>query len=348
MLQAKGLATFNNYFSAVPQGSLATANNVIIDKDGVIEPRRGITQYGTIGTNQTDLAQQLLIYKNRILAHYQNTLAWDNGTGTFTDYVGTFTETQPGLRLKYQEANGNLYITTDNGVMKVSTDTTADLGSAAITLAGPITAITGTGQCDYTQPVFPGYSKVAYRITWQTTDINGNVIEGAPSPAIEVTNQSSQECAFTITFEVPNGINTNYYYNVYRTDVVSVDSTSTQPQVDLAALDPGDEMRLIIENQYVSGTTITVSDTVPNSFRDQNQNLYTNEFSGEGILQANDFIPWANDIALYQTYMFLANTRLRQQLLINFLGVGGLLSNKESKRSFHSLLVSIFFALPDD
>jgi hypothetical protein len=98
MLRVRGLHTFSSYLSAIPEGALLQADNVVIDKDNVIEPRRGFTQYGTIGTIGTDIAKQLLIYKDRSLAHYNSTIAWDNGSGTFTDYVATFSSVQSGLR----------------------------------------------------------------------------------------------------------------------------------------------------------------------------------------------------------------------------------------------------------
>lgn len=321
MLKAKGLYTFSNYLSSIPEGALLKANNVIIDRDGIIEPRRGITQYGTLGFNVTDISKQLLLYKDRILAHYQSSLAWDNGSGTFTNFTGSFVETETGLRIKYVESNGNLYVTTSEGVKKIATDSSSNLGSALISLAGPIKAITGIGECDYTQPVFPGYSKVAYRITWATKDINGNLIEGSPSPAIEIINQSPDECAFKLKFQVPNGITTDYFYRIYRTQIVSSNTFA-----GISDLDTGDEMRLVIEDSYVSGTEIIVTDTTPDSFRDQNTNLYTNEFSGEGILQANEPPPFAKDVALYKNAVFYSNTRLKHKLLFNLLGISDLQS----------------------
>lgn len=84
MLKAKGLQTFANFLSAVPEGALLEAENVIIDRDGIIEPRRGIKVNGTL----PEQAEQLLVYKNRILAHYDNSLAFSDGNdpATFTPY----------------------------------------------------------------------------------------------------------------------------------------------------------------------------------------------------------------------------------------------------------------------
>lgn len=340
MLRARGLYTFPSYLSAIPEGALQKAEDVIIDKEGVIEPRRGITQYGTVGSVITDLPKQLLLYKDRILAHYGSSLAYDNGSGTFANFTGTFSETEAGLRLKSVESNSNFYITTSDGIRKIAATSAATLSSAMISAAGPIKALTGTGQCDYTQPIFAGYSKVAYRIVWGTKDVNGNLLEGSPSPAIEITNQSPDSCAFELTFLVPNGITTDYFYRIYRTQIATAASFSA-----LTDLETGDEMRLVMEEGYTSGSEIIVTDVTPDSFRDQSQNLYTNEFSGEGILQANEPPPFAKDIALYKNAVFFADTRLRHKLLFNLLGVGGMQSFGGVQDTID--ITSISYSAPD-
>ena len=50
LLKAKGLATFADKFSAVPEGSLSEATNIVIDKDGLMSPRRG---YETLANTST-------------------------------------------------------------------------------------------------------------------------------------------------------------------------------------------------------------------------------------------------------------------------------------------------------
>src|SRR5579872_2027629 len=104
MLKAKGLYTFQNFLSFIPEGSLLDATNVVIDRDGIIEPRRGIKQYGTIDSGTINIPQQLLTYKNEILVHHNHLLAYDNGFGVFTDYSPPFDEVDPGLRVKYIES----------------------------------------------------------------------------------------------------------------------------------------------------------------------------------------------------------------------------------------------------
>lgn len=317
MLKAKGLYTFQNFLSFIPEGSLLDATNVVIDRDGIIEPRRGIKQYGTFGTSG-DIAKQLLTYKTRVLVHYGSTLAYDNGSGTFANFSGTYPEVDAGLRIKGVEFNGNFYFTTSTGIKKIASNSTT-LSTADESDAGGINALDGIGTVDYTSPGFlTGLSKVAYRIVWGTYDVNQNLILGSPSSRIVVTNYDTNSGNVNLTFDVPAGITTDYFYQIYRTEVSTAASLAL-----LDAVDPGDEMKLIIQDNYVSGSSITLSDITPESFQQGGAFLYTNPISGEGILQANERPPVAKDIAVFKNSVFYANTRTRHSLALSLLGVGG-------------------------
>src|SRR5882762_9077526 len=91
-LHARGLYTFPNSLVEIPEGSLTVADNVVIDRNSVIEPRRGLVEYGTSFGIGSDRVKQLLSYKNRILRHYNSTLEYDDGTGVFTAFNGSYTE----------------------------------------------------------------------------------------------------------------------------------------------------------------------------------------------------------------------------------------------------------------
>jgi len=320
MLKNKGLHTNNNFLSEIPEGSLAIAENVNIDRPGVIESRRGLTQYGSIGVANSDVAKQLLLYKDRVLAHYGSTIAFDNGSGVFTDFLASFIETEAGLRIKSIEQNGNLYLTTSTGIRKIAADSAANLGTAKISDAGGIKAIGGSAKVNYsTEGFFEGYSKVSYKIVWGTKDINNNLILGVPSMPIEVINQSVNSATVDITFDVPPSVTTDYFYRIYRTDLFTAPTFN-----DIQFLIVNDEYRLVYESAYISGTQITVNDIVPEDFRQGGTILYTNETSGEGILQANEAPPFAKDIAIYKNSAFYANTRTKYKLLFDLLGVSDL------------------------
>ena len=143
ILRASGLQTFFNQLSSLPDGALNEAINVIIDRNNVLEPRRGFAKFGTFGTG-SDRANQLLTYKDRVLVHYGNTLAYDsNGAGSFQNFSGTFSETESGLRLKSIETKGNLYFTSSEGVKRISAKTSSDFttSSGFIEQAGGVKAL---------------------------------------------------------------------------------------------------------------------------------------------------------------------------------------------------------------
>lgn len=197
LLKALGL-NFSPNPLELPPGSLTEASNVIIRRDDIIESRRGYKIYDTgFGTSQ-DRAKQLATYKNRILVHYSNKLAFDTGStndaglAIFDDFSGTYSETQSGLRIKSIESNGNFYFTTSEGIKKISAASASDLTNASgfIIPAGGIKAIDLVAEPVYSQGNISGFmtadSAVAYRAVWATRDKNNNLILGSPSQSIQV------------------------------------------------------------------------------------------------------------------------------------------------------------------
>ena len=143
ILNAAGLITSPNELSR-DDGALIEASNILIRRDGIIEQRRGFNLYGTQLPEINERVKQLTTYRNRILRHYSNKLAFDsNGQGTFLDFAGTVLETEPGLRIKFVESNGNLYFTTADGVKKISARTADDFSTVDgfVTSAGAVKAV---------------------------------------------------------------------------------------------------------------------------------------------------------------------------------------------------------------
>lgn len=256
LLQARGLYTFPNTLSEVPQGALTVADNTVIDRNGVIEPRRGNMQYGTTFGISTDIASQLMTYKKTLLMQYNSTIQYDSdNAGTWLAFSGAFAQAQAGLRTKYAEANGNLYFTSSTGIQTISALNSSQFTTAAnyIRPAGAAQALDLNGTVDYSTGGWfiyptssPGQSKVAYRMTWAFKDANGNLVEGVPSSRLVLTNYSTTSSAtVNLTFQIPEIISstdTQYFYTIYRTAVVQ-----TSVGVDLAALDPGDEQYQVIQ-----------------------------------------------------------------------------------------------------
>ncbi len=189
-LKATGLNTMPNQLD-LKEGSLSVASNVVIDRDNVIEKRRGFKLYGNSFGSSVDLLKQLMEYRDKIIRHYSSTLQYDNGTGTFTSFPGAFTEPQNGIRIKSVAANNNFYFTTSAGVQKIAA-ATSDLSTAVISNAGGVKAIDISSMLKYTYGLSTGFlpedSAVAYRAVWGIKDVNNNLILGTPSPRSELYN----------------------------------------------------------------------------------------------------------------------------------------------------------------
>jgi hypothetical protein len=326
MLRARGLYTLFNEFSESPEGALIEAINVIIDRNGIVETRRGFTKYGdTFGTS-IDRSKQLLNYKDRILIHYDDKLLYDSdGSGTLAQFNGSYEETETGLRIKSLESNGNFYFTTSNGIKKISATSASDFTTAAgfIEDAGAAKALDATGIVNYTNPGFlTANSQVAYRIVWAKKDNNDILLQGTPSSRTIVVNSSSQTGTVDLEFIIPEEItssDTEYFYQIYRSALFNLATT------------PDDELYLVYEDfpttaELTTTRVINVNDIQPDDLRQNGALLYTNAISGEGITQANDKPPIAKDITGFNETTFYANTKTRQTLSFSLDGVVNLVS----------------------
>lgn len=303
-LKVLGLYTQPNIYSEVPQGALAVADNIVIDREGTATPRRGF-QYTTssFGGN-TDRATSLTEYSGQIVLHYNNdTVARYNGT-TYTDYSGTYAA-PTDQRMRFVSASSNLYFTTSDGVKKLDsiTATPSDMGvPKGIDLSGATSGASG---------FLANGNTVAYRVVWGVRDANNNLLLGSPSQRIEVANSSGGTRDVTLTIKIPAGITTSHFAQVYRSVAV--------------ASDPSDELYLVYEYSPTAGEITAkeitpFTDLVPEALL--GASLYTNE-SQEGLIAANDQPPLAKDIAVYQDHLFYANTTTKYRFYATLLGVGG-------------------------
>lgn len=197
-LKALGL-NFSPNALELPPGSLVEANNVIIRRDDVIESRRGYKLFGE-EIPSAETAKQLAIYRQRILRHYGDKIAYqdgvlNNGNANFTEFSGSFTEVESGLRIKYNQAkNGNFYFTTNEGIKKISAASASEFttSSGYITQAGGIKALDLQARLNTTfgdqESFLTENSTVAYKLVWGKIDANNVEILGTPSERVVVYN----------------------------------------------------------------------------------------------------------------------------------------------------------------
>lgn len=460
-LKALGLNVSPNNLD-LPEGSLLEASNVIIKRDNVIEPRRGLKLFGESFGSASDRLKQTMTYRNTLLRHYSNVLQFQNGTnndGTanFDNFSGTFSEVETGLRMKSIESNGNLYLTTSEGIKKISATSASTLSTASgfITNAGVPKALDAIARLKITlgeqTEFFTQDSVAAYRIVWGITDVNNNLVLSTPSPRVEVFNpmlslmlmdlanllrqldnvgknqptsggnlsdtdyfsviwiaaglsinssaselrtqlialaakldadiggttytsittpsapstppthaqlvaiqdyldaiiialQSeptsdipafsqaqfltpidiTQSATVELEITIPEGITTSHFYQIYRSRIN--EAAGTDVFEDLVA---SDEMRLVFEgfptSAEIAAGKLIIEDQTPDNLA--GANLYTNEASGEGLLQANDLPPFAKDINKFKTHVFYANTKTRHRKLLSLLGIDGMVED---------------------
>lgn len=302
-LKARGLYTHPNALD-LPLGAMLKATNVVIDKDNVVDTMRGTQEYGDTLANAP---KKFFSYKSRLLVHHDSTLSYDSdGAGTWADYSGSYSAPS-GTRMQAARAQQNFYFTTDAGIKKL------DSLTGSVTGAGGIKAIDGQASLNAGGTGFMSDDvQVAYRIVWGIKDANDNLILGAPSQRIRVSNSAGTTKDVDLTFTVPDGVTTSHFYQIYR----SGESASAADPAD-------DELQLVIEDfptsAEISAKSVSVTDNVPNDLR--GATLYTSP-SQQGIAQANDVPPLAKDIEPYKNFMLYANTQTRQRIFLTMVAVG--------------------------
>jgi hypothetical protein len=85
--------------------------------------------------------------------------------------------------------------------------------------------------------------------------------------------------------------------------------------------------KLILLLPQLASGYINFFDNVPEAYRVNGANLYTNAISGAGILQENNIPPYAQDLCLWTSYLFFANTSEKHELQINLLTSVGLIGS---------------------
>lgn len=297
----KGRYTNPNSMSEVPEGALSVADNLVIDRESVAELRRGFKQYGSPLTSP----KKLFNFSNKLIAHAGTTFYYDaDDAGTWTSLSGTYDTPLSGQRVQAVQANQNLYLTTDKGVIKLGSPSGTLASAGAPRGLDTQVSLTGSGS---SQPV---NSQRAYRIVWGTTDANSNLVLGSPGSRKIVINPSAgADSDTTVAFTVPTGLTTSWFYQIYR----SLPSLTD-------ALTPDDELFLVVQKNLtssnISAGTVTFNDSLQDSML--GAFLYTDS-TQDGILDPNDRPPFATDIALFSNHTFYVSTKTYHQIILTML-----------------------------
>lgn len=294
-------------FSECPEGAMSIADNVFLDRESIVETRRGFGTYGIpLSGNEVD---GIYNYGTSLLVHTDtgNMYYDSDNAGTWVQYPGAFERPFPNLNenlslIRSIEANRNFYIDSSTGIWKI------DSLTSNFILAGAPKGLGGVALPNGATGFLPPETNVAYRIVWGYKDLNGNLILGPPSERIIASNTSATDtCNVELTFQIPFGIDTNWFYQVYR----------SPPSENLDS-PPNDNLQQCFEENptagELTGELITFIDVRPSDLLEAN--LYSNPPSGggAGIESSKYRPPFANDIASFKGFAFYANTRTLQRL----------------------------------
>lgn len=302
-LDFKGLYTYANPLSQVPPGACTIAQNLVGDRPGIGETRRGFEFYGdTLPSG----AVKAFDYVTRLLFYCSGgELVYDSdGAGTWTTYSGTYSPPSGGF-LNSTQSNGNFYFTTNNGVYKIAGLTgTPQLAGVPEGLDVTL-AVNGTGTA------VPTNSQVAYALVWGYLDANNNLILGAPTQWAFYTNTSGSTNDIDVTTTIPAGITTDYFVQIYRT-----------PSTSSSSITPGNNFQLAIQytptSSDITNKSLTVTDATPDSLL--GATLYTADGQPNNV--PNTEPPLATDIATFNGMTFYINFQTYQQVTATIASVG--------------------------
>ena len=307
-LYLKGLYTYRDKFSEIPEGALSQALNVTLDKANIANPRPGFNAQNVTDAplslpsvahsfqdynNDLYLGSNKLLYRSELDANSiinKVNLPYSAANLPSASVVPTIMDLTPAeSTFKYAEMRGNLYFTTSNGIRKtfVGADYTFDAGV-------PVIGVT------YTELLAGGTllaigNEVSYRLVIFKQDLQGNIYIGPPTEAIVIANSTGGTVNPHIVTLTPPGfaINSNYtwWLQVYRTKIAPIGLS-------------GSEFQLASEEQI--GGDADIRDTTPDSYL--GASLYTND-TQEGPAGASYAPPYSKCIERFNDAMFYANTK---------------------------------------
>jgi len=308
-LTLKGLNTSSNQLN-LPDGALKTAENIVINRPGLAESRRGMKRLANPLSSAANRVQRLTEYQSHLIAYRSDDSKlcyYVSGAG-WTDYASTYLHPDSTLaKMRFIQANQNLYFTTDSGIKML------DAYNGAVYSTGMPQGLDGSGSTTGASGMMSNNTQVAYRVVWGNRDANNNLYLGSPSQRIIVSNSSGGTRDVSLTITIPSGIATTDFFQVYRSKESATSTT-----------EPNDELQLCYENNPTAGEvaalSLTFTENCPISLL--GAYLYTNS-SQEGIAESNDIPPFANDISYFKDFTFFANTKTKHKLNINLLAVSG-------------------------
>jgi hypothetical protein len=300
-LGAAGLWTDPNPHGELPDGAMRVADDIVIRREGVIQPREGFSgAHGSWFGPADTWVHAIIPFGSRLIAgtYRDEALLIDSADGarwlTNGSEVTGF-DAAPGpdtLHRGHAQARGSLYVTDHGGVRKVTSNIAGTSSLAGMPKPGSFsTALLNTAD-----NWLPTVQSVTYRVVLRRTDANGYIMRSPPSGRIIIRNSDGASRAVQVFGALPAGVVVGDVVEVYRSTAV-------------ATSDPADDLYLAGEVEIDAGLlalgTWNFVDLVAEG--GLARACYTN-VGQEGAESSKYRPPRALDIALYQGSMFFANT----------------------------------------
>lgn len=312
-LKIAGLYTSPNELSSVPEGALLKATNIDILKDNIAEPRRGFARLSAGYSDISHRTDATWFYQTKQFAHHGTlgsaaNISYFSG-GTWNS-VGAYSAPTSSTKIKTLNSNQNLFFTSSAGIKKL------DAYNGTVRQAGAYKGLDIDAALSSNGSGFLAVNyRVSYRVIFGYEDANENLILGAPSGRTSITNTGGTTDDVDLTFTIPAGVTTSWFYQIYRS-----------AQIDQAGgeVDPNDELQLVYEANPTAGEItagyITVTDITPDELRAA---LIYTASTQEGIAYQNEAPPMAEDMCLFRNVVFYANTTSKHRYNLTLIAVGG-------------------------
>jgi len=257
-----------------------------------------------------------LAYVNPTIAKYGRSAAFTNSVASPTVITSTAHQLTTGDKITIINSTSTPSLDGEHTITVTGANTfTVPVN---VTVAGAGTWISGIAR---SYPTPTGNTTADFLDQQEFFDDVVALLLGEPPAKIDTAalaaadfKSSTQGKNVKLKFTVPYGITDSDFYQVYR----------TESSLSIEA-DPGDEMALVFEASptaaEIKAGVVELDDTTPDDFR--GASLYTNA-TQEGIVQANEPPPFAEDVAEFKNMGFYANTKTLQRLELSMLSTIGL------------------------
>lgn len=320
----------------MPRGALRQATNVVLRRDGVLEPRIGFKNAYTAPGDQSvrhamPLSTETLLYLyDTAGTPYWRCARLSDGTNySIVNYLGDNNFSPPSpfrIGPRAVEARGNVYLAHHGCTLKIDdlTGTTAVGAGLLASLVSYNRLSTSTGTA------LPTGKVVRYRAVLVRTDANGYEVRSAPGPSFTVGNSTGATKNVIVRL-----------YNLYDGYVTLTLATSLRDgdvlelyrsRAFTSGTTPDDELFLVSSQTITLADFSTLSDTMQTSsvyyteITDSTSEatlgaaLYTNP-GQEGILASNRPPPSAHDVVQFKRSTFYFNIRPAPSITLKLEGV---------------------------